>query len=52
MTALSSNQPASKSVIISLEPEAAGDRSDGSGAQSETGADESHKSDPQPTYVS
>jgi formate dehydrogenase major subunit len=48
-TALSSNQPASKSVIISLVPEESGNRDDGSGAQDETG---STKSDPQPTYVS
>ncbi len=51
-TALSSNQPASKSVIITLVPGAAGGGSDDSGEQDATGSDEPHKSDPQPTYVS
>jgi molybdopterin-dependent oxidoreductase alpha subunit len=51
-TALGSNQPASKSVIITLLPQTSGGHSDGSGTQDEAASDEPHKSDPQPTYVS
>ncbi len=51
-TALSSNQPASKSVIISLERPDPGRHTDSSGGQDEMGTDESHKSHPQPTHVS
>jgi molybdopterin-dependent oxidoreductase alpha subunit len=51
-TALSSNQPAFKSVIISLVPEGRGPDVGGSGGQDQIGSDWSHKSDPEPIHQS
>jgi formate dehydrogenase major subunit len=53
-TALGSNQPTSKSVIVRLEPHPAQDES-GAGrgaAQDSVGADDHHKSDRQPRHLS
>jgi hypothetical protein len=50
-TALSSNQPAYKSIIISLVPQGTGGTSEG-GGQDRVGSDWSHKSDPEPTHLS
>ena len=52
-TATESNQPAYKSIIVSLLPEGQGAHSGGEGGgQEQTGADWSHKSDPEPTHMS
>jgi len=55
-TARSSNQPASKSIIVSLVPEGTGGRVVGGGGvgggQDEVGSDWSHKSDPEPKHLS
>ena len=51
-TALSSNQPAYKSVIITVVPEGQGQRDSQAAGQDSTGADWSHKSDPEPVHLS
>jgi molybdopterin-dependent oxidoreductase alpha subunit len=52
-TAESSNCPTSKSIIVKLLRSPSGAKSGvGSGSQSETGADWSHKSDPEPQHLS
>jgi formate dehydrogenase major subunit len=52
-TAVSSNQPASKSIIVSLVPEGTGGAGTAvAGAQREVGADWEHKSDPEPKHLS
>jgi len=53
-TAEYSNTPTSKSVVISLEPAGSvrGQATDGSASQSASGADNGHKSRPQPTHLS
>ncbi|WP_088320649.1 FdhF/YdeP family oxidoreductase [Kineosporia sp. R_H_3] len=52
-TALGSNQPASKSVVVTLERESSGRAADStSGTQDDTGADQWHKRDPEPVYPS
>jgi hypothetical protein len=50
-TALSSNSPAYKSVIVRLLPAGEGAKLQG-GGQASTGADWSHKSDPEPEHLS
>jgi molybdopterin-dependent oxidoreductase alpha subunit len=50
-TAIGSNSPAYKSVVIRLVPAGQGERADGAG-QEPAGADWSHKSDPQPKHQS
>jgi molybdopterin-dependent oxidoreductase alpha subunit len=50
-TARSSNQPAYKSIIVSLVPEGTGGGTN-TGGQDEIGSDWSHKSDPQPEHLS
>jgi hypothetical protein len=55
-TAEGSNTPTSKSVIISLVPAGAATREDTSVTESDamdpTGADDGHKSRPEPTHLS
>jgi len=52
-TALSSNTPTSKSIIVKLVRSPAPDKGTvGEGGQDETGADWSHKSDPEPHHLS
>jgi formate dehydrogenase major subunit len=51
-TALGSNTPVYKSVIVALVPEGTGKSSAAGGGQDSTGADWSHKSDPQPKHLS
>jgi formate dehydrogenase major subunit len=54
-TALSSNQPASKSIIVSLVPAGTGGSASPAGedtGQREVGADWAHKSDPEPKHLS
>ncbi len=51
-TALSSNQPAYKSIIVSLVPEGTGGVGRHAGGQDEVGSDLAHKSDPEPKHLS
>ena len=51
-TAVGSNTPTSKSVIIRLERSGAAGRSVQSGGQQPVGADDHHKSDPEPVHLS
>jgi molybdopterin-dependent oxidoreductase alpha subunit len=53
-TALQSNTPTSKSVIVSIVPTGTGNDPDGKqeGGQDEVGADYSHKTHPQPVHLS
>ena len=55
-TAIGSNTPTSKSVIVTLVPTAAGDQADrghvADSSQEGTGADWSHKRDPEPHHLS
>jgi formate dehydrogenase major subunit len=50
-TALGSNQPASKSVVVRLVPAGQG-RDAGGGGQDGVGSDQGHKSDPEPRHLS
>ena len=51
-TAVGSNTPTSKSVVIRLERPGSGGGAESSGGQDAVGADEGHKSRPQPTHLS
>jgi formate dehydrogenase major subunit len=50
-TALGSNQPNYKSLVVTLVPEGQGTSQHGDG-QDPTGADASHKTDPEPKHLS
>jgi formate dehydrogenase major subunit len=50
-TALGSNQPSYKSIVVTLVPEGQGSPKD-DGGQDRTGADWSHKTDPEPKHLS
>ena len=50
-TALGSNQPASKSVVVRLVPAGRG-RDAGGGGQDAVGSDQGHKADPEPRHLS
>ena len=50
-TALQSNQPASKSVVVSLVPADTAVEHD-RGGQDATGSDNSHKTSPEPAHLS
>jgi molybdopterin-dependent oxidoreductase alpha subunit len=51
-TALSSNQPAFKSIVVRLVPAGAGAATGAGPGQDEVGSDWSHKSDPEPKHLS
>ncbi len=51
-TAVGSNQPVAKSVIVRVVPEGTGADQDDAGGQAGVGADRSHKADPEPKHLS
>ena len=51
-TAIASNTPTSKSVVVSLVPAGTGRSGSGGGSQDRTGSDNGHKSRPEPEHLS